>query len=73
MTIDNKFELGEIVYLMTDIDQFERLITRIVITISKSILYELSCGNQSSLHYAEEITGQKNMLIALGLEQKNNG
>lgn len=73
MHIDNKYSHGEIVYLITDPDQFERMITRLIISMNQSILYELTCGTQTSVHYQQEITGQKNMQLALGINANNHG
>ena len=72
MQIDNKFDLEQIVYLITDVDQFERMVTRLVIALNGAILYELSCGTDVSLHYAGEITSHKNMKLALGIEERNH-
>lgn len=50
MRIDTKYDVGEIVYLKTDNDQLERLITRISIS-KQGETYELSCGTVTSWHY----------------------
>lgn len=70
MIINNKFELGSIVYLITDPDQFERMITRIIITMNGAIIYEASCGNCTSLHYDGEMSTKKNIQITLGIEKE---
>lgn len=67
MHIDNKFEHGEIVYLITDPDQFERIVTRFVIGMNKTILYELSCGVQVSLHYDAEVSKKKDIATVMGI------
>jgi hypothetical protein len=48
MIIDNKIELGSIVYLKTDKDQLPRIVVRISISIN-GIMYELACGSSVSL------------------------
>jgi hypothetical protein len=72
MIIDNKFDLEAIVYLVTDPDQYERMVTRLIVAINCTILYELSCGTDTSLHYAAEITSKKNMELALGIKKDSN-
>lgn len=69
MQIENKFGF-ENVYLKTDPDQYLRLVTRIIICLNGSLLYELTCGTEVTLHYAEEISLIKNTLLSLGLQEK---
>jgi hypothetical protein len=52
---DIKFKLGEIVFLKTDIEQSERIITGINIR-ENSITYALSQSINESWHYSFEIT-----------------
>ena len=62
MVIDNKFEIGDRVYLKTDIEQFCRIV--IEINISKvDISYTLICGIIESTHYNFEISTEKDVLI----------
>lgn len=56
MKIETDFDIGEIVYLITDEDQSARMITRITISPNNGILYELCQGMNSSSHYAMEIS-----------------
>jgi len=58
MIIDNKFEIGQIVYLKTCKEQTERIITAICVKSFGYILYLLSCGAQEI-----EISSEKNVLI----------
>lgn len=60
--IDNKFELGQIVYLKTDTDQKERIVTGFCIRQSGQS-YELAQGSISSWHYDFEICEEKNVLM----------
>lgn len=62
MVIDNKFEISAIVFLKTDTDQYERIITRICAGIN-GITYELAHGTITSWHYDFEISEEKNILI----------
>lgn len=61
MVIENKFELEQTVYLLTDEDQLARLVTKICI-VPGSITYELSQGHLASIHYDFEISDTKNVL-----------
>lgn len=60
--IDNKFELGQIVYLKTDTDQRERIVTGFCIR-QMGQSYELMQGNIGSWHYDFEIATEKNVLM----------
>lgn len=62
MIIDNKFNFGEKVYLITDIDQKQRLVTGMSLRM-ESIGYELSCGSEISTYYDFEISKEKNIVI----------
>ncbi len=64
MLIDNKFDLGDIVYLKTDPDQKERLVTGVTVRPT-GLLYELSVGEEDSTHYDLEITTEKDVLKTL--------
>lgn len=61
MIIESKYDIGEIVYLKTDKEQSERIITAIMWT--EGIRYELKSGIVSNWHYEFEITVEKNVLI----------
>ena len=62
MLIDNKHEIGDIVFLATDEEQLERFVTGLSIR-PNSISYMLSCGSNESFHYDFEITSERNVLI----------
>ena len=62
MTINNKFEIEQIVYLITDIDQTQRMVTGIKIS-KDCLIYCLSCGVSESWHYEYEIATDKNFLM----------
>ena len=59
MTINNKFKMGEIVYLRTDPDQFARIIVAIQITVDGGMLYKLAIGMNEQWHYEVELTREK--------------
>jgi len=59
MTINNKFKLGEMVYLRTDPDQFGRIIVAIQITVDGGMLYKLAIGMNEQWHYEVELAREK--------------
>ena len=63
MLIDNKFNIGDKVYLETDADQKCRIVTGINIR-STSITYALCSEITESWHYDFEITVEKNHKLA---------
>jgi hypothetical protein len=63
MVIDNKYELGQIVYLKTDVEQFQRIVTMIKACADGGLYYQLSFGKECSDHYEVEITDEKNVEI----------
>lgn len=62
MIIDNKFNLEEVVFLITDTDQYARIITGLQVS-KNGLLYRLACGTSESWHYEYEIATDKNFLI----------
>lgn len=58
MVIDNAFEFGELVYLKTDREQLERLVTGFSVN-PNGLLYRLVSGTNDSTHYAVEISKEK--------------
>ena len=59
MIIDNKYNVGDEVYLKTDTEQQKRIVTTIHVK-PKDLAYELSLGEMYSYHYDFEITKEKN-------------
>ena len=59
MIIENEFELGQIVYLITDIDSHARMVTRMQISLNGNIQYCLSFGAVDTWHYAKELSTEK--------------
>lgn len=64
MVVDNKYNFGDIVFLATDNDQNQRIVTGISILPGDVILYDLSYGSCNSSHYEFEITAEKNVLAS---------
>lgn len=64
MVIDNIFEIGDIVFLKTDPDQRQRIVTSILVRDGGTLSYELSCGTDSKWVYGLEISSEKNVLVS---------
>ena len=67
MIIKTKYNIGQVVYLRTDIEQDARIITGMTIRYS-GIIYALSCGPIETSHYDFEFSVTKNTLITLNVE-----
>jgi len=63
--LENKYNIGDVVYLKTDPDQFERIVIAFCWTPDR-ITYGLMCGTESTYHYDYEITVVKNEVIKNG-------
>jgi len=61
MLIDNKYNIGDKVYLETDAEQKYRIVTGISIR-ANSITYALCCDVTESWHYDFEIIEEKDVL-----------
>ncbi len=58
MVIDNIYQIGESVYLKTDIEQLQRVVCQINVT-KLEITYVLACGERTSNHYDYEIIKER--------------
>jgi len=56
--IETKFNIGDTVYLKTDVEQMPRIITAIIVN-PYDILYRLNSGAHMSDHYDLEISNEK--------------
>lgn len=63
-TIDHRFGIGDIVYLVTDNDQLPRIVYSVKL-IKDSILYEIACGTTVSTHYDFEMSESRNVLLTV--------
>lgn len=61
MKINTKYDIGDIVYLKTDVEQLERIIIGITI-VPNSLIYTLMCGVEMSEHYDFEISDNEDTL-----------
>jgi len=67
-------DIGDIVYLKTDPEQFPRLITSFVVEPSGMLLYKLALGDKKSDHYEFEMTGNTiNRTVINGFQHNNEG
>lgn len=63
IVIDNKYEIGDIVYLKTDADQLARIVTSIQVFKVGELIYKLACGINESPHYDFEISKEPDLVI----------
>ena len=61
IVIDNKFEIGDTVYLVTDREQQPRMVFSFVV-YRNEVIYRLATGTTTSDHYDFELSGTKNIL-----------
>lgn len=59
-----KFNIGETIFLKTDIDQLPRIVIGYTVR-AFTIMYDLACGNSSSWHYDIEISKVKSELTSV--------
>ena len=62
MVIENKYEIGQTVYLITDEDQKPRLITAIIVN-KYDLIYEIISGTLQSNHYDFELSTEKTVQL----------
>jgi hypothetical protein len=63
MIIENKFNLGDSVYLSTDSDQHKRIVVGICVWPC-GIKYELGYGSITTWHHEIEMSIEKDVIIA---------
>lgn len=64
MTIQNKFEIGQMVWVRTDPNQYERIVIGIIV-FKGSTLYRCSLGERSDDFYDFELSEEPNVLKRL--------
>ena len=64
MRIDNKFNIGDHVYIITDPEQMKGIITAIIIS-SKDVIYQVSRDTHSERFFDFELSYDKDKLITL--------
>lgn len=68
MEFKSKYGLAELVYLITDTDQLERMVTGVKFNLSGTI-YTLANGTNESFHYEAELSKEKDILKQLDIWQ----
>lgn len=63
MTIKNKFDIGQEIYLVTDPEQHRRLITSFMIYPGISIVYNVSWCGEVTEHYDFELNAEKQLQL----------
>jgi hypothetical protein len=64
IVIDPTYNIGDFVYIKTDQEQFQRIVTALIVCPAKDILYELTCGTIASKHYDFELSKEKNYAVS---------
>lgn len=60
------FEIGDYVYLKTDVEQYKRIVTGYTIRdSSEKVVYLLSLGTEETSHYKCEISTEEDTLFKL--------
>lgn len=62
IVIENKYEIGEIVYLKTDSDQLPRVVIAFKVYSQGEMMYEVVSGTLQSLHYNFELSKEKDLI-----------
>lgn len=57
-----KYKIGDFVYLITDIDQYKRIVTGITIRLN-SVIYAITFGENETTHYDFEISKEPNLTM----------
>lgn len=60
-----KHNIGDVVFLKTDSEQFDRIITGIMLHPQNAVTYRLSCGTIETWHYDIEISDEIDVLKTL--------
>lgn len=65
MIIDNKFKIGQYVYLLTDDEQKKRMITAIRIYTNSYLEYQVTCGTFATDHMEMELSDTEDVSIKI--------
>jgi len=64
-TITFKYDIGDMLVLITDPEQHERIVVGYSVYPNNVVLYRLCLGTIESIHYEFELTEQPDILKAL--------
>ena len=62
--IDNKYEIGDRVDLVSDPDQLLRVVTSFHVYKAGEIMYNVACGERHSEHYEFELSTEKDLTLS---------
>jgi hypothetical protein len=60
--INNQFDIRQEVYLISDFDQFSRMVVYFTVYDKGDLMYGLSCNGEVTEHYEFEITDSKRVI-----------
>lgn len=63
MHINNQFDLGDIVYLKTEVEQLPHIIVGIQVCADGGLIYKCSQGTDVDWHYEVEMTEEINVSL----------
>lgn len=63
MKIDNKFQIGDFVYLKTDPQQYKRIVVGIII-MNTNFKYVVNLSVEESMHFECELDSQRDIVLA---------
>jgi hypothetical protein len=66
----SKYTFGDILYLKTDPQQSQRIVTDIEFCGNGSVVYYLNCGSENTRHYELELSEEINQLLKMDIEPK---
>jgi len=61
--LEVEYSLEQFVYVITDPDQYRRLITGYYVNVIGAIMYEVSFGSSNARYYAAELADVKNYAL----------
>ena len=65
MTVNTRFDMGEMVYLVSDPNQYLRQIIEININPGGFIMYKLTVGTETSWNHEIELSSEKDEVLAI--------
>lgn len=63
MIFRSKFDVGQIVYLKTDVEQLRRQVITITVYPGGFLLYCVACGIETSEHYDVELSEEEDIAL----------
>lgn len=61
MVINNKYEIGQLVYLRTDQHQLRRIVLCVMVFKGEELWYKLACADEQTNHTEFEISDVKDL------------